>query len=95
MANMSYGMYVCIYLILLCLIDNLLSRQLNPCLLECQSDELLDHIKFDHGYTISSPPIINVCIHIHPLVALNWIMQFLHFHLCDTIFILKTSYYQS
>ncbi|PIN18482.1 E3 ubiquitin protein ligase [Handroanthus impetiginosus] len=24
------------------------------------SDELLDHIKFDHGYTISSPPIINL-----------------------------------
>ncbi|KAK4481047.1 hypothetical protein RD792_011916 [Penstemon davidsonii] len=23
------------------------------------SDELTDHIKFDHGYTISSPPIIN------------------------------------
>ncbi|KAI3474020.1 hypothetical protein Pfo_028808 [Paulownia fortunei] len=24
------------------------------------SDELLDHIKFDHGYTISSPPIVNL-----------------------------------
>ncbi|KAJ4841387.1 hypothetical protein Tsubulata_011558 [Turnera subulata] len=24
-------------------------------------NELLDHIKFDHGYTASSPPIINVC----------------------------------
>ncbi|KAL8039502.1 hypothetical protein ABFX02_10G041200 [Erythranthe guttata] len=24
------------------------------------SDELLDHIKFDHGYTISSPPIANL-----------------------------------
>ncbi|XP_051130279.1 E3 ubiquitin-protein ligase UPL4 isoform X2 [Andrographis paniculata] len=24
------------------------------------SDKLLDHIKFDHGYTISSPPIINL-----------------------------------
>ncbi|KAK9290428.1 hypothetical protein L1049_008598 [Liquidambar formosana] len=25
-----------------------------------QSNELLDHIKFDHGYTVSSPPIINL-----------------------------------
>ncbi|KAA8516515.1 hypothetical protein F0562_016979 [Nyssa sinensis] len=25
-----------------------------------QSNELLDHIKFDHGYTASSPPIINL-----------------------------------
>ncbi|XP_073151453.1 E3 ubiquitin-protein ligase UPL4 [Henckelia pumila] len=24
------------------------------------SDELLDHVKFDHGYTISSPPIVNL-----------------------------------
>ncbi|KAG8376513.1 hypothetical protein BUALT_Bualt09G0071200 [Buddleja alternifolia] len=24
------------------------------------SDELLDHIKFDHGYTVSSPPIANL-----------------------------------
>ncbi|KZV58123.1 hypothetical protein F511_37571 [Dorcoceras hygrometricum] len=24
------------------------------------SDELLDHIKFDHGYTISSPPVVNL-----------------------------------
>ncbi|GFY93356.1 ubiquitin-protein ligase 4 [Actinidia rufa] len=32
---------------------------------ECEfwtSNELLDHIKFDHGYTASSPPIINVCV---------------------------------
>lgn len=27
-----------------------------------QSGELLDHIKFDHGYTASSPPINNVSI---------------------------------
>jgi hypothetical protein len=25
-----------------------------------QFNELLDHIKFDHGYTASSPPIVNV-----------------------------------
>lgn len=25
-----------------------------------QFNELLDHIKFDHGYTASSPPILNV-----------------------------------
>ena len=27
-----------------------------------QFNELLEHIKFDHGYTASSPPIIYVCI---------------------------------
>ncbi|XP_052173032.1 E3 ubiquitin-protein ligase UPL4 isoform X2 [Diospyros lotus] len=26
----------------------------------CSSNEMLDHIKFDHGYTASSPPIINL-----------------------------------
>ena len=25
-----------------------------------QFNELLDHIKFDHGYTASSPPVVNV-----------------------------------
>lgn len=39
-----------------------------------QSDELLDHIKFDHGYTISSPPIVNVST--DPLVAFNCIAFF-------------------
>lgn len=25
-----------------------------------QSNDLSDHIKFDHGYTASSPPVVNV-----------------------------------
>lgn len=28
-----------------------------------QFTELVDHIKFDHGYTASSPPVLNVSIH--------------------------------
>lgn len=26
-----------------------------------QADTLVDHIKFDHGYTAKSPAIVNVC----------------------------------
>lgn len=32
-----------------------------------QLEELLDHIKFDHGYTASSPPIINASVLFIPL----------------------------
>jgi len=35
----------------------------NCCLLK-QMNELGDNIKFDHGYTASSPPIVNVRIHV-------------------------------
>ncbi|XP_075494314.1 E3 ubiquitin-protein ligase UPL4-like isoform X2 [Primulina tabacum] len=61
--NMRYGMYV--------LLTNLTSSECqylfwSPTdvilysILLIWSDELLDHIKFDHGYTTSSPPIVDL-----------------------------------
>ena len=36
-------------------------------------NELLDHIKFDHGYTASSPPVVNVSRIFSFLNILNFI----------------------
>lgn len=32
------------------------------CFFPEQSDELLDNVKVDHGYTFSSPPVVNVSV---------------------------------
>lgn len=37
----------------------------HKCALLKQINELGDNIKFDHGYTASSPPIVNVSIHVY------------------------------
>lgn len=39
-----------------------------------QVNELGDHIKFDHGYTASSPPIINVSIYVYYTFDLKHIL---------------------
>ena len=53
---------------ILCLCDlfftippQLIGTLLNDRCYILQPDTLVDHIKFDHGYTAKSPAIVNVC----------------------------------
>lgn len=45
-----------------------------------QFNELLDHIKFDHGYTVSSPPIVNVSFALSLLCVFNVSLEFNKFY---------------
>ena len=62
MENMILGLYVSYHLIVHYVFEVLVI--FTKVVIHCfyQFNELLDHIKFDHGYTASSPPVVNVSV---------------------------------